>query len=613
MSRNTSGTNSTGYYSAPTSMHPQSTGNKRPHDCTDMAYSASYTYGTTAQRTVSGSNGRLRQPRLTTVTAHRPADYISKLECSSDTTSSQYASSKRQRVEGVIPSSLPCDIGYVSNNVSPSTSLSSSTLSPLSALTPASSEAMSRQSSMTSAGDSASSLVGAVDMMRVESDISDIPFPFEQQPQHPQQDLNASFLSSSVASTEKPSGSSHAITGPGYGENTTDLSLSGGYAYGVSGQESFPFYDVSPIVAGTGMWHASQYPIDGDDHGQDMQRSLSAQSSLSAQCKLDERRRKHIENGKRAIISKSIPGGPKSSHVDLKQEGQNANIPLAKPKQAIEKSMYVRPSHDKLYCELCDEYPSGFRGEHELRRHKDRAHATTRRVWICVDPLATDPAHETTEGWRPTRPVDICKQCKQQKTYNVYYNAAAHLRRAHFCPRKRGRKARGEEREARAGKAGGDWPPIEWLKQHGWLMEIEIKEGAECDDNTTQTATEGYDDTAIDFTDDANEYRETTGMDGYMSVDAYEQQLALDTLFPGHEFQFPMADNYTGYPTPAAENALPIQQWHTNMVCPPPMQISMQPPPMEYSLSAPPTMTMMNDANVGMMNVMTSDGSFVHY
>lgn len=56
----------------------------------------------------------------------------------------------------------------------------------------------------------------------------------------------------------------------------------------------------------------------------------------------------------------------------------------------------------------------------------------------------------------------------------MYYNAAAHLRRAHFCPRKRGRKARGEERESRAGKAGGDWPPIEWLKANGWLREIEV-------------------------------------------------------------------------------------------------------------------------------------------
>jgi hypothetical protein len=56
----------------------------------------------------------------------------------------------------------------------------------------------------------------------------------------------------------------------------------------------------------------------------------------------------------------------------------------------------------------------------------------------------------------------------------MYYNAAAHLRRAHFCPRKRGRIAKIEERDIRAGKGGGDWPSIEWLKANGWLQEIEV-------------------------------------------------------------------------------------------------------------------------------------------
>lgn len=111
--------------------------------------------------------------------------------------------------------------------------------------------------------------------------------------------------------------------------------------------------------------------------------------------------------------------------------------------------------------------PAGFRGEHELRRHWDREHAHTRKVWICIEPT-------TRTDWWPAKPLSSCKQCKQQKQYNVYYNAAAHLRRAHFCPRKRGRKAKGEERESRAGKAGGDWPPIDWLKAHGWLKEIEV-------------------------------------------------------------------------------------------------------------------------------------------
>jgi hypothetical protein len=63
-----------------------------------------------------------------------------------------------------------------------------------------------------------------------------------------------------------------------------------------------------------------------------------------------------------------------------------------------------------------------------------------------------------------------CKQCRAGKKYGAYYNAAAHLRRAHFNPRKRGRKSKGEEK--RGGKAGGDWPPMESLKLH-WMKEVE--------------------------------------------------------------------------------------------------------------------------------------------
>lgn len=335
MTRNSTGTTSAGYYSAPTSTAPRPIGTKRPYDSIDMAHSASYTYGAATQHPNGGSTGRPRHPRIN-VTAHRPADYVSKLECSSDIASSHYTT-KRQRVEGhagiarpcnighaaTVPSPLTCDMSYVPSNVTPSTSISSSTLSPLSALTPTSSEAMSRQSSMTSAGDSASSLIGAVDMMRVESDFSacssaPFPFPFEQS-QIAQPDLDASFLSSSVASTEKPasSGALHDAASGGYGEKNTEPppppSLGGAeYAYGVGGQESFPFCDVSPIVAGAGMWYGGgRDPIDSEAQGHDMQRSLSDQSASTAQQKADERRRKHIENGKRAIVSKSIPSGPK--------------------------------------------------------------------------------------------------------------------------------------------------------------------------------------------------------------------------------------------------------------------------------------------------------------
>ncbi|KAK5117581.1 hypothetical protein LTR62_005003 [Meristemomyces frigidus] len=207
----------------------------------------------------------------------------------------------------------------------------------------------------------------------------------------------------------------------------------------------------------------------------DMERNASQDSTSSlassAVAKASERRRKHIANAQQNIAPKSKPEASLSpSHISVnKDQTSSQHQPATRKKEAISKVTYTRPSHPKLYCTACEEYPQGFRGEHELRRHYDRAHAQMRKVWICVQP--TTPSKE---GWMPAKPIGICKQCKQKKQYNVYYNAAAHLRRAHFCPRKRGRRARGEERESRAGKAGGDWPPIEWLKANGWLQEIEV-------------------------------------------------------------------------------------------------------------------------------------------
>lgn len=119
-----------------------------------------------------------------------------------------------------------------------------------------------------------------------------------------------------------------------------------------------------------------------------------------------------------------------------------------------------RPAAPKLLCPHCSDHPDGFRGEHELQRHVSRAHNKIRKVWVCVDssPDGTFLAN--------------CKACRTKKRYGAYYNAAAHLRRTHFNPRKKGRKAKGEEHEKRGGKGGGNWPPMEDLKE-SWMREIE--------------------------------------------------------------------------------------------------------------------------------------------
>ena len=135
------------------------------------------------------------------------------------------------------------------------------------------------------------------------------------------------------------------------------------------------------------------------------------------------------------------------------QEGHSAAVPTPT------KIPYIRPQHPKIVCNLCNERPNGFRGSHELDRHIERAHLSSRKGYICVD------------ASRNKKFLANCKHCRNQKPYGAYYNAAAHLRRAHFHPRKRGPK--GKRDEHRGGIGGGDDPPMDFLKQF-WIREVEV-------------------------------------------------------------------------------------------------------------------------------------------
>ncbi|KAJ5273679.1 hypothetical protein N7478_008804 [Penicillium angulare] len=135
----------------------------------------------------------------------------------------------------------------------------------------------------------------------------------------------------------------------------------------------------------------------------------------------------------------------------------------AKPVQAIPKASVQRPPRLKQYCKLCNDQPEGFHGEHELRRHIDRVHASVRKVWVCVD-ISPDKTF-----------LANCKACRNGKKYGANYNAAAHLRRTHFNPCQRGRGGRGKDSEKRGGKGGGNNPPMEVLK-HWMRQTVEISD-----------------------------------------------------------------------------------------------------------------------------------------
>ena len=196
-----------------------------------------------------------------------------------------------------------------------------------------------------------------------------------------------------------------------------------------------------------------------------MERSRSGESNTSASSShLRAARRRHQQ-----IAQASRPIAPKRSEIESTVSRQSSSELKTSPIRSadgssknvvmIPKAPYQRPAHPRVMCTRCNDHPEGFRGEHELRRHVDRAHGIFRKVWVTVD-ISADKKF-----------LAGCKSCRLGKKYGAYYNAAAHLRRAHFNPRKRGRGAKGKNEEKRGGKGGGDHPSMDILKM--WMKEVE--------------------------------------------------------------------------------------------------------------------------------------------
>lgn len=117
-----------------------------------------------------------------------------------------------------------------------------------------------------------------------------------------------------------------------------------------------------------------------------------------------------------------------------------------------------RPKMTSVFCPFCDDHKEGFHGDHELRRHIDRAHKGFRKVWICQD-ISPDRTF-----------LANCPRCRNRKAYGADYNAAAHLRRVHFNAAAHFRGGGKGAFKSRGGIWGADVPPMDVLRD--WILEI---------------------------------------------------------------------------------------------------------------------------------------------
>ena len=109
-------------------------------------------------------------------------------------------------------------------------------------------------------------------------------------------------------------------------------------------------------------------------------------------------------------------------------------------------------SQKRSFCKYCYDFKDGFSNPDELEEHIEAAHSSLVKKYVCVAPPDIKPEYT------PSTPLSACEACTQgRKRYGAHWNAAAHLRRAHFISPMR-------EKEP------GDWPPMDELRR--WMADV---------------------------------------------------------------------------------------------------------------------------------------------
>lgn len=197
--------------------------------------------------------------------------------------------------------------------------------------------------------------------------------------------------------------------------------------------------------------------------GIDMSHSPSQESNASSSSS-DSSQSRHLRSLQQQNAQSKRPLAPKSHSPKTMVPTPAAKIVeivdedgTRKKKAQISRFSRQPKETTKVFCSICSDHNEGFHGEHELRRHVDRTHKGSRRVFICKD-ISPDGTF-----------LANCKHCRNQKTYGANYNAAAHLRRVHFNPCEVPKGGRGKVSQNRGGIGGGDQPPMDVLRN--WMFE----------------------------------------------------------------------------------------------------------------------------------------------
>lgn len=242
----------------------------------------------------------------------------------------------------------------------------------------------------------------------------------------------------------------------------------------VSGNKQLTHQDLLGLGANLQDASSQQFPVSTFDNTLNMQSdpasmqrfgsNSSTDSSRSTSSNLErrakERHRQVLKNSQTRLMAK-----PRDISSDL---SPSIGVRKTKALTTSKNTTYQRRKQPRVYCTNCKEYPKGFRGDHELQRHINAKHSAQVTKFVCRDPATLGQASPVT----PKVPLKGCKSCDSGKQYGAYYNAAAHLRRAHFVPKTTRTKGKGSYKERRGGKAGGDWPSMDVLKL--WYEKITV-------------------------------------------------------------------------------------------------------------------------------------------